>query len=256
MSAFDRLPGPPPRGLLLDIDGTLLDGDTPIPGAVAAVARLKARGLALRLLTNTSRQGRADVGRRLRAAGFDLDDGAVLTPALLARRLILDAGIPRAALFVTEAARADLDGIEDTRRAPRWVVLGDLGDDFTHARLSEAFRLVRDGAPLVALHRNPWWTPAGSPPVLDVGAYVAAIEQATGAAARLVGKPSPAFFALALEEMGLPAGDVLVVGDDAGADGRGGLDAGCRVVLVRTGRWEGRDLPAGAAAVGSIADLA
>ncbi|HKQ96912.1 MAG TPA: HAD-IIA family hydrolase, partial [Candidatus Polarisedimenticolia bacterium] len=230
MPALDILPGPPPRGLLVDIDGTLLDGERAIPGAVEALRRLRARQLEVRLLTNTSRRGRADIGRSLRGLGFDLDDAAILTPALLARRLIRDAGASEAALFVTPEARADLDGVEDTRRAPHFVVLGDLGDGFTHQVLSEVFRLVRGGATLVALHRNPWWTPGGgAEPVLDVGAYTAAIEHATGAQAHLVGKPAAAFFALALGELGLPAGGVVVVGDDAEADGRGGLEAGCRV---------------------------
>jgi HAD superfamily hydrolase (TIGR01458 family) len=255
MPALDRLGAPPPRGLLLDIDGTLLDGDRPIAGGPEALARLGARGLAVRLLTNTSRQGRADVGRRLRAAGFAIDDDAVLTPALLARRMILAAGGSRAALFVTPEARADLEGVDETRRSPDWVVLGDLGEGFTHRTLSEAFRLVQGGATLVALHRNPWWTPAGDPPMLDVGAYVAALEAATGRPARLVGKPSTPFFTLALGALGLPAAEVVVVGDDAEADGRGGLLAGCRVVLVRTGRWDGRDAPAGAWVIESIAEL-
>ncbi|HUD71954.1 MAG TPA: HAD-IIA family hydrolase [Dongiaceae bacterium] len=256
MPALDRLGPPPPRGLLLDIDGTLLDGDRAIDGAPDAVARLGARGLSLRLLTNTSRQGRSDVGRRLRAAGLAIDDDAVLTPALLARRMILEAGGSRAALFVTPEARVDLEGVEETRRRPDWVVLGDLGDAFTHRTLSEAFRLVRDGARLVALHRNPWWTPDGAAPMLDVGAYVAAIEAASGREALLVGKPAAPFFSLALGALGLPASDAVVVGDDAEADGRGGLGAGCRVVLVRTGRWDGRDAPEGALVVESIADLA
>lgn len=257
MPALDTLPGPPPRGILLDIDGTLLDGDRAIPGAVETLRRLRGRGLEVRLLTNTSRRGRADVGRSLRAAGFDLDDGAILTPALLARRMILDAGVTQAALFVTPEARVDLAGIADLRQAPAFVVLGDLGDGFTHRTLSEAFRLVRGGATLVALHRNPWWTPeGGADPMLDVGAYTAAIEHAAGTEARLVGKPARAFFALALGEIGLPAHDVVVVGDDAEADGRGGLDAGCRVVLVRTGRWDGRTAPPGAVGIDSVADLA
>ena len=256
MSLLDRIVAPPPRGLLLDIDGTLLDGDAAIPGAPGALARLAARGLAVRLLTNTSRQGRADVARRLRAAGFAIDDAAVLTPALLARRMILERPGSGAALFVTPEARADLDGVVTSESAPDWVVLGDLGDGFTHQALSEAFRLVRAGATLVALHRNPWWTPAGGAPVLDVGAYTAAIETAAGREALLVGKPSGPFFALALAALGLPAAEVLVVGDDAEADGRGGLAAGCRVVLVRTGRWDGLRAPEGALAIETIAELA
>jgi ribonucleotide monophosphatase NagD (HAD superfamily) len=51
-----------------------------------------------------------------------------------------------------------------------------------------------------------------------------------------VGEPSGAFFELALAELGLPAGAVLMVGDDVDMDVAGGAEAGCRTVLVRTGR--------------------
>jgi HAD superfamily hydrolase (TIGR01458 family) len=244
------------RGLLVDIDGTLLDGERPVPGAPETLARLAARGVRVRLLTNTSRRGRAATGAALRVAGFAVDDDAILTPARLARRMMLASGAERAALFVTADARGDFDGIEDDRDAPGWLVLGDLGAGFTHATLSEAMRLVRAGARLVALHRNTWWTPPGGRPVLDVGAYVAALETATGAAAVLVGKPARPFFALALEEIGLPASEVAVVGDDVEADAGGAIAAGCRAILVLTGKYRaGHPVPAGVRVVASIADL-
>lgn len=56
------------RGLLLDIDGTLLIGDHAVPGAPEALARLTAAGLRVRLLTNTSRRGRSSIGATLRGA--------------------------------------------------------------------------------------------------------------------------------------------------------------------------------------------
>jgi HAD superfamily hydrolase (TIGR01458 family) len=250
-------PRPPDvRGLLVDIDGTLLDGERPVPGAPEAMARFAAAGMRIRLLTNTSRRGRAATGAALRAAGFAIDDDAILTPARLARRMILDDGAGRAALFVTPDARRDLEGIADERTSPAWVVLGDLGSGFTHETLSEAMRLVRAGARLVALHRSTWWTPPEGRPVLDVGAYVAALEAATGTSALLVGKPARPFFALAIEEIGLPPAEVAVVGDDADADAGGAIAAGCRAVLVLTGKYRaGHPVPEGVRIVGSIAEL-
>jgi len=245
------------RGLLIDIDGTLLAGERAIPGAPEALARLFAAGFRIRLLTNTSRRGRASIGTALRGAGFAVDDDVILTPALLARRLILGAGAPRAALFVTPDARRDLDGIEDDRDRPGWLVLGDLGDGFSHATLGEALRLLLTGARLVALHRHTWWTPPGGRPVLDVGAYVAALEAASGRAALLVGKPARPFFDLALQEIGLQAAEVAVIGDDAEADGAGAIAAGCEAILVLTGTHRaGAPAPARVPVIGSIADLA
>ena len=53
----------------------------------------------------------------------------------------------------------------------------------------------------------------------------------------VVGKPSRGFFELALAEIALSAAEVLVVGDDAETDGRGGADAGCLTAVVRTGKF-------------------
>ena len=51
------------------------------------------------------------------------------------------------------------------------VVLGDSPEELTKANLDRAFRLVRGGAELIGMHRNPWWlTPEG--PTLDAGAFL------------------------------------------------------------------------------------
>ena len=47
------------RTVLLDLGGVFYQGDHLIPGALDALARLRASGLALRFVTNTTRQSRA-----------------------------------------------------------------------------------------------------------------------------------------------------------------------------------------------------
>ena len=61
-----------------------------------------------------------------------------------------------------------------------------------------AFRLIRDGAAFLAMHRNPWWyTPDGV--TLDAGAFVVGLEYSTGRRALVLGKPSPVVFRQALD---------------------------------------------------------
>ncbi|HXK09876.1 MAG TPA: HAD-IIA family hydrolase [Vicinamibacteria bacterium] len=253
---------PPSRwdGLIVDIDGTLLVHDRAVPGAAAFLASCARRGLPYRIVTNTTRRSRAATTAALRRAGLDVDEASVLQPAVLARRLILDSGRLRAGLLVPEDVRADLAGIEEDEHAPDWVVLGDVGRRFDFESLNRAFRWLRGGARLLALHRNPCWQPSAEEEwVLDAGAFVAALEYAAGVTAEVVGKPSPAFFRLALRDMGLEASRVLVVGDDVESDGRGGAAAGCRTALVKTGRFRGTEEDLGGFApdlvVESVADL-
>ena len=94
------------------------------------------------------------------------------------------------------------------------------------------------GARLLALHKNRVWDNGVDGVVLDAGPFVVALEYATGRTAELVGKPALPFFDLALADLGLPAGEVMVVGDDLEADCRGGAAAGCRTALVLSGKTE------------------
>jgi HAD superfamily hydrolase (TIGR01458 family) len=224
------------RGVLFDVDGTLLANDRPIPGAPETLDRLRARGVSFRLTTNTSRRPRSAIASVLRGAGFTIEDREVLAPCVLARRRILDSGRTRVAFLLPEAAREDFEGVVVDEARPDWVVVGDIGHDFTWERLNRAYHFIRGGARFLALHKNRVWDNGVDGVVLDAGPFVAALEYATGGTAELVGKPARPFFDLALADLGLAAGEVMVVGDDLEADCRGGAAAGCRTALVLTGR--------------------
>ena len=254
----------PIKGLLLDLDGTLYVGEEPVPGAREAVQRLKAAGLALRYVTNTTRMPRRAVVEGLRALGFEATEDKVFTPARAAARLMRN---KRCLALVDGSLLEDLKGITLTEESPDFVLVGDLGEGFTYARLDAAFKCLMNGARLVALQKNRYWrTPGGLS--LDAGPFVAALEYATGQQAAVVGKPEEAFFRIALEDLRLEAGEVAtgeqaavvgkpeeaffrialedlrleagevaMVGDDAEADVAGAKRAGLLGIQVRTGKW-------------------
>ena len=125
------------------------------------------------------------------------------------------------------------------------VIFGDGAEDLTYENLDRAFRLVRGGAELIAMHRNGWWyTEKGE--TIDTGAFVAAIEYASGVRARLTGKPGPLMFRMAFRALAadvaaaggprLRRDEVAMVGDHAPQDIRGAHRAGLRGILVLSGR--------------------
>lgn len=246
------------RGALVDVDGTLLVGDEPVPGASAFLDRLRGRGLRFRLTTNTTRMSIGAVAARVRRAGIRVDAADILAPSILARRRILESGRSGAGFLVAAEALVDFEGVREDIARPDWVVVGDLGRGFTWDRLNEAFRWLRQGAGLIALQKNRYWNAGADGWVLDAGPFVSALEYATGVAAEVVGKPARRFFDLALAELGLPAEAVVVVGDDAETDGAGGAAAACRTALVRTGKYSASSGAGGFRpdlVVDSVADL-
>ena len=224
-------------GLLVDLDGTLYVGNEPVEGASEAVERLQASGLALRYVTNTTRKPRLAVREHLRSLGFEVEGAEIFTPARAAAGLIGDRSCYP---LVDESLLEDLRGVTLVEDSPDYVLVGDLGDGFTYARLNAAFRRLMNGAELLALQKNRYWRKEDGLS-LDAGPFVAALEYASGKSATVVGKPERDFFRLALEDMGLEPHEVAMVGDDAEADVAGAQAAGLIGIQVRTGKYHPED---------------
>lgn len=225
------------RGVLLDIDGVLHVGGTPVEGAAETVSRLKEEEIPFRCISNTTRSCRATIASRLRAMDIPVPEEQIFTPARAAARLLEDAGSSRCLMLVAEDVMADLpEELASEEEEADAVVIGDAGDALTYASLNRAFRLILGGAEMIALEKDRYWMAADGLS-LSAGPFVAGLEYATGRTATLVGKPSPRFFSTALEDMGIAPDDALMVGDDLSTDIGGAQKAGMRAALVRTGKY-------------------
>jgi HAD superfamily hydrolase (TIGR01458 family) len=156
--------------------------------------------------------------------------------------------------LVDESLLEDLEGVFLTADHPDYVLVGDLGEGFTYDRLNAAFRLLVDGAQLLALQKNRYWRREDGL-ALDAGPFVAALEYASGKKAVVVGKPERDFFELALREMGLAPHEAAMVGDDAESDVAGAQAAGLQGFQVKTGKYHPGDEGRPDLLLGSIAGL-
>jgi HAD superfamily hydrolase (TIGR01458 family) len=224
------------EGLLLDLSGVIYVQDEVVPGAAEALERFRAAGVAIRLVTNTTMRPRRSIIERLQRLGIESDPSELLTPATLAASRCAEAGYESVSLVVLDELREDLEGLEQRGDSVDAVVVGDLGEGWDYEVLNRAFRQLMDGAALIALQQNRYWETAKGLS-LDAGPFVAALEYATGQEAEVVGKPSPAFFELALGELGVSADRAAMVGDDVEADVGGAMEAGLAGILVRTGKY-------------------
>jgi HAD superfamily hydrolase (TIGR01458 family) len=241
------------QAVVLDIGGVLLDGDRPMPGACEALERLRAARLPFLLLTNTTRTARAALWARLDAAGLGVRLDQLLTPSVLARAWLAH-GQYRPMLLVHPGLRADFEALDETQ--PNAVVVGDAGDGFSYTALNAAFRLLMRGAPLLSLSGSRYFREGGEL-FLDAGPFVHLLEAASGCEALQLGKPGAAFFAHAVERLGVRAQNVLMIGDDVESDVCGAVAAGLQATLVQTGKYHAGDegrLPAGAGMAPNVLD--
>ncbi len=228
------------RGLLLDLEGVLYEGDTPVPGVADAIGALAASDLEIRYLTNTTTHPRQAIVDRLTGMGFDLPAEHVFTPAIAAGRLLRIKNLTRIHLAAAPELAVDFSDVEFVDDDAQAIVLGDLYRAFDWDRLNALFGMMQQGAVLVALHKNRYCRRDGEI-ALDLGPFVAALDYAAGTKAEIVGKPSGRFFDLALADLDLDAGSVAMVGDDIEADIGGAYEAGMTTIQVKTGKFTPKD---------------
>jgi HAD superfamily hydrolase (TIGR01458 family) len=243
----------------LDIDGVLAVSWRPLPGAVEAIEWLRRHEVRFRLITNTTTHTRAALARTLTEAGIAVSPAEIVTAVVATAAYLRAAHRGRRVFVLSDGdARADLEGVELVEEDADVVVLGGAFDGFDYATLNRVFRMLMAGADLVAMHRNLYWrTDEGWQ--LDGGAYVAALEEATGRRATVCGKPAEAYFDSALGEIDVPAARAAMVGDDVVNDVLGAQATGLTGVLVRTGKFRPEDLERASGApdvvLDSIAEL-
>lgn len=243
--------------MVFDLDGVLYEQDTAVAGAARVVRRAREARLQVRFLTNTTSRSRARMAGKLASMGIDAEVDEIHSPAAAAARH-LRRGRKSALLLVQDDALEDFHGVLREDRHPDAVVVGDLGHGWSFELLNRAFGAIfEQGAELIGLGRTRYWD-AGGALQLDAGPFVVALEYAADVEALVFGKPEAAIFETVVDDLGLDAGQVVMVGDDVRSDVAAAMEAGLRGVLVRTGKFRPRDLEAGIEpdlVLDSVADL-
>jgi HAD superfamily hydrolase (TIGR01458 family) len=222
------------KGILLDLDGVVYVGRTALPGSLEAIARIRDATLALKFITNTTRRPRRKIVGDLASLGLDVATEDIFTPTAIAHNLLVQNTLVPFLIVHPDLREEFADLPEQGREA---VVIGDAGRFFTYDLLNEAYRKIHHGAAFLALAKNRNFLDSDGELSLDAGPFVTALEYASGRSATVLGKPSPAFFKLAVEGLGCDPADVAMIGDDAEADAGGAMAAGLMGILVRTGKY-------------------
>ncbi len=230
-----------PKAFLIDLDGTLYFKNEPYPGAVHTVRYLREKGYQVRFLTNITAKTPKMLCGEMRNLGFGVHESEIFNASYACLLYLRSQPGARCHFMVDDFVKSYYNEIPTDNESPDFVVLGDYGDRFDFHSLNHAFRLLMEGAELIALQKSPYWV---SPEEirLDCGAFAALLEYASGKSAKVVGKPSELFFGIALDSLQASPSEVIMVGDDITTDILGAERMGLRSVLVRTGKFQPNQL--------------
>ncbi|HEU4324107.1 MAG TPA: HAD-IIA family hydrolase [Roseiflexaceae bacterium] len=225
-----------PKNYLIDMDGVLVRGSQPIPGANEFLQRLQAAGAKFLVLTNNSLYTPRDLQVRLQRTGLDVPPDAIYTSAMATAQFLHSQHPGGSAFVIGEAglttALHDI-GYVITDQRPEYVVLGET-TTYSFERITVAMRLVAAGARFIAT--NPDVSGPGDGGLVPAtGAVAALIAAATGVTPYYVGKPNPLMMRTALWQLGAHSEESVMIGDRMDTDIIVGTESGLETVLVLTG---------------------
>ena len=202
-------------GWALDLDGVIWRGTETVPGAPAAVARLRAAGVPIAFVTNSAQRTPAQVADKLASHGIPDAESDVITAAVAATTMV-DPGDRVLAIGsdgVFEALRAR--GCTVVHDGPADAVIMGITQAFDYDMMTRAMHAIADGARFIATNTDSTF-PMADRLVPGNGALVAAVATATGLEPEIAGKPHHPIAELVRAQLG-PSG--LMVGDRADTDG-------------------------------------
>ncbi|MFO7968440.1 MAG: HAD-IIA family hydrolase [Archaeoglobaceae archaeon] len=235
------------KGFILDIDGVIGRGETPIPEGVNAVKKLREEGKKLVFVSNNSTRSRSIMLDRLKRFGLDVTEDEMLLCTFATARYISRE---------KEGARIYTTGegglIEELGSAGHQIV--DYEDaeylvvgtnrSISYDILTRALRLtLNQNVRYISTNPDKIF-PSESGPTPGTGMLIGSLYWMTERMPDVtVGKPSKVIMEEALDILGLKADEVAVVGDQIEVDVLAGKNIGSDTLLVLTGVTTRDNLP-------------
>lgn len=233
-------------GAVLDVDGTVVRGDDPVPGAPSGYRRLREAGVETLFVSNNPTKAPPAYVDRLGAAGYDVTATDVITAGSVTTAYLrehhsdddlLCLGAPG---LLEQFADAGLSTTEDVDAAE--ALVASIDRSFDYDDLCTALWALDRGIPFIGTDPDVV-IPAAERDVPGSGAVIRAVAAVAERDPDVVlGKPSDPAIAMVRERLPYPPEECLVVGDRLDTDIALGARAGMTTVLVLSGVTDEADL--------------
>ena len=233
------------KGYLIDLDGAIYLGNQRIPTGERFIHRLQEQEIPYLLLTNNTTKTPEVVQKRLRRQ-FDIETPleTIYTASLATVDYMNDLGLEKTVYIIGEDGLKEAiyeAGYKKERENPAYVVVA-LDTDLTYEMLVLATLAIQKGAKFIGtnpdlnLPHERGLTPGA-------GSLIKMLEAATRVEATIIGKPASIIADKAVEKLGLPKSDLVMVGDNYLTDIHTGIDNGIDSLLVTTGFTKAEEVP-------------
>ncbi len=228
------------QALLIDMDGVLWRGNTPLPGLVNFFDFLRNRSISFMLATNNASQTPAQYVQKLANFGVTIEPRHIMTSSLATaiylKAEFKDGGTvyPVSQEGLHEAMREAGFTILHDSSQPADVVVAGIDFNLTYETLKHAVLLIQGGARFIGTNGDVTY-PSEEGLAPGAGSILAAIQAATGVSPTIIGKPERHMFDIAVQKLGSEPHHTAMLGDRLETDILGGQRAGLKTIMVTTG---------------------
>lgn len=227
------------KGMIIDMDGVIWRGATFLPHVPEFFNTLRENEIRFVLATNNATASPAMIQERLRSIEIEIEDAEILTSAMATAHYL--AGELKRGERLYAIGEQGLKGalehlgfvLSDSADSVGAVVVG-MDKELRWSHLAEACLALNAGAGFFGTNPDVSF-PTERGQVPGNGAILAALQAATGKQPFVIGKPEPHLYRQAMDHLGVPIDDILVIGDRLETDILGGKGLGVRSLLVLTG---------------------
>ena len=223
--------------ILFDLNGTLYEKGIALDGVNETIEQFRHRKYNLSFITNTDGRSEIDVYQRVLKKGIDIRKEELYTPVTAVKQYIKQNNNKTFYPLVHDDVINDLQNLKYDDIKPDYIIIGDFCDKLSYKEINKVFRMIKNGAQIVALSKTLWYIDAEGYNI-NTGSFVKMFEIACDKEAILMGKPAKMFFEMALKRTDSKPENTLIVGDDIKTDIMGAKRLKAKSVLVRTGVFE------------------
>ena len=227
------------RGYIIDLDGTLLNGNRAYLGAYELIETLKQANIPFLIMTN-SVQSPDTIVKRLAENDIIVQATHVLNPIIAINTFLKEKHFTKPWIIGSDSEKSQMPYRSETL-APDSIVLLDFEEiNVNYQCLNEIMLMMRKGIPTVTASGSTFYERRGEFRI-DTGAFVKLLEASSGYDVEVVGKPSASYFEMGLVQLGCDSTGVTIIGDDVKTDILGASKISARPILVKTGKYKEGD---------------
>lgn len=231
------------RAFLIDCDGVLSRSTefSPIHGSVEWMNEIHKRKVPYLIASNTTTISPEMFVNKLVKTGFPVNLNTIQTPLTILQEYLSRKNPGSIFVLGTDLLKEFIISkkitVLDTSNVS--TVLMGFSKEMDRAKLSIAIEaILKHNSEFIALHKNRIHVDKSGMIEPGLGAWVKAVEYATGKKALTIGKPAPYFYKKALQKLKMEPRHTAMISDDPVGDLCGAKKLGIRTVFVTSGKYK------------------